>query len=267
MRFDHQELRRLYGKLGDTAAALPGIPEYFVEMTRMFEAGELWRDYADLLRMAPPISGGVVMDVGCKFGHALPLFHVLGARQSIGVDVDDEYLRVGNAALAAINLPASLVKSDDGYLPLEPESVDFVLVNEVISHVNPTYLETLYSEIARVLKVGGHVLIADGNNRANADCVADLRNLYRSWEQGPEGTDTGRDIVKDPFRIRRRKLLARQHPELSATDLNYLAENTSGLFGDRLAIEVDKYLCKDGWVARPYRPPVSAQPIRAPVVL
>lgn len=104
-----------------------------------------------------------------------------------------------------------------------------------------------------MLKPGGHILISDGNNRANSSCVADLRQLYRAWENGPEGTNTGRDVVNRSFRQRRRDVIAQARPALSAEQLDYLADTTSGLFGDRLLREVDKYLAGDGWVERRFR--------------
>jgi hypothetical protein len=171
----------------------------------------------------------------------------------IGVDVDDEYLAVGNLVFESIGFPGVMVKSDDGYLAIESETVDFVLVNEVISHVNPCYLDSLYSELSRVLKPGGHILISDGNNRANSSCVADLRQLYAAWERGPEGTNTGRDVVNRSFRQRRRDVIAREHPALSVDQLDYLADTTSGLFGERLLREVSKYLAGTGWVERRFR--------------
>jgi SAM-dependent methyltransferase len=252
MKIDQLKLTSSYQALADAAVRI-GASDNFVDMTRAFDAQEIWRDYMGILGVAPSFEGGVVVDIGCKYGHALPLFEAMGAKSCIGVDVDDDYLRIGNAAFQAIGFPAWLVKSDDGYLPIEGESVDFVLVNEVISHVNPTYLDTLFAEIARILKVGGHILISDGNNRANTSCVADLHQLFLAWENGPAGINTGRDVVNISFRERRKKLIAGLHPNLGADELDYLAHNTSGLFGERLATELSKYLCKDGWVARPYR--------------
>ncbi len=109
----------------------------------------------------------------------------------------------------------------------------------MISHVNPTYLD---------------ILISDGNNRANTSCVNDLHQLFLAWETGPTGTNTGRDVVNKSFRERRREIISGLYPELDSDQINYLAANTSGLFGDRLKIEVGKYLRKSGWVERPYRP-------------
>lgn len=254
MQIDQNRLLDTYRKLAAAAAVSSEITGHYVEMARLFDAQELWRDYVDILRLAPPFEGGVVVDIGCKYGHVLPLFQSMGAKCSLGVDVDDDYLRIGNAAFEAIGFPARLVKSDEGYLPIESESVDFVLVNEVISHVNPSYLDTLYAEIARILKVGGSILISDGNNRANASCVADLHQLFMAWEKGPVGTNTGRDVVDVSFREFRKEIIAGLQPRLRCDEIDYLADNTSGLFGDRLAIEVAKYVRKDGWVERPYRP-------------
>jgi SAM-dependent methyltransferase len=253
MKIDARKIRNTYQAMANAASSI-NAPDYFVEMTQAFDAQELWRDYVSIINAAPSFEGGVVVDIGCKYGHGLPMFEAMGAQRCIGVDVDEDYLRIGNAVFEAIDFPGRLVKSDEGYLPIEGESVDFVLVNEVISHVNPMYLDTLYSEIARILKVGGSILISDGNNRANSSCVADLHQLFLAWEMGPTGTNTGRDVVNKPFRERRRESIVGLHPELDADQLDYLAANTSGLFGDRLAIEVAKYLRKSGWVERPYRP-------------
>jgi SAM-dependent methyltransferase len=251
---DQNWLVETYRKLADAAVSV-GLPKHYAEMTRLYCEKGLWKDYLDILRLArPSFAGCIVVDIGCKYGHVLPLLQAMGADSCIGVDVEDEYLRIGNTAFDAIGFPARLVKSDEAYLPIESDSVDFVLVNEVISHVNPAYLYTLYAEIARILKLGGTVLISDGNNRANAGCVSDLHQLYIAWENGPVGTNTGRDVVDTVYRDFRRDVIAGHNPDLAGDVLDYLADNTSGLFGDRLVIEVGKYLRKEGWVERPYRP-------------
>jgi SAM-dependent methyltransferase len=253
MKLDHNKLIKTYKDLISNAEASDEMAHH-LEISRFFFEKHLWKEYLSVLQLAPNFDSGVVVDIGCKYGHVLPIMFEMGAIKCIGVDVEESYLKIGNAAFKSINFPATLVKSDEGYLPITSESVDFVFVNEVISHVNPSYLDTLYAEIARILKPGGTVLISDGNNRANASCVSDLNKLFTAWENGPVGVNTGRDIVDISFRDFRRGIIAGLHPELSSYDLDYLAHNTSGLFGDRLAIEVGKYLTREGWVERPYRP-------------
>ena len=51
----------------------------------------------------------------------------------------------------AINLLGELVQSDGGYLPVEGESVDSVLVNEVMSHGNLSHFRASYSDVGRTL--------------------------------------------------------------------------------------------------------------------
>lgn len=60
-------------------------------------------------------------------------------------------------------------------------------------------------------------------------------------------------MVNRSFRQRRRDVIAKAHPTLAADQLDYLADTTSGLFGDRLLSEVGKYLSGKGWVERRFR--------------
>lgn len=55
------------------------------------------------------------------------------------------------------------------------------------------------------------------------------------------------------FKQRRRDVIAQAYPTLKAQQLDYLADTTSGLFGDRLLREVGKYLSGNGWVERRFR--------------
>ena len=152
-----------------------GAPDHFIQFGRLFAEQHIWKSYAWLLDLVPaPLEGGVAVDIGCKYGHVMPLFLARGARAAIGVDVVEEYLAAARRVVGTIYPAVSFARSEQGYLPIASESVTFVLLNEVISHVNPMYLPNLYSDVARILRPGGHVLISDGNNIANADCRRDL---------------------------------------------------------------------------------------------
>jgi SAM-dependent methyltransferase len=244
-----QEYRRFH----ELSAGL-GAPPLFYELSRHFVEREGWKGYPWLLDLIPmSLKGCTAVDVGCKYGHAIPLFFARGAQAAIGVDVIDEYLETARRVVGGIYPRASFVKSDRGYLPLAPESTDFVLVNEVISHVNPSYLPTLYAEIARILRPGGYLMISDGNNIANDECRRNLLNLYDAWENGPPGRNTGRDVVEEPFLHMRRRLIAERHPSLPPDKIDHLARNTSGLFGDYFRQTVDDYVATGKLVERPYR--------------
>ena len=230
-------------------------PPYFIEMSRIFARDSFWKSYDGLIASLPVrVAGGTAVDIGCKYGHALPVFLCRGAKSAIGIDVVDEYLEAGRRILGDLYPAVRFEKTDEGRLPLPPSSVDFVLVNEVISHVNPMFLDNLYAEIGRVLKPGAHVLISDGNNIANVECRKALVELYDAWENGPSGRRTYRDTVTTCFLDRRRAIISARHPDLPEDRREYLAKNTSGLFGERFEQTVDAYVRTGQLVERPYRP-------------
>lgn len=237
------------------AAENASVPPYFVEMSRLFARDAIWKSYDGLIATLPRgFVGGTAVDIGCKYGHTLPVFLARGATHAVGVDVVDEYLEAGRRIIGALYPTTSFTKSEEGLLPLPPCSVDFVLVNEVISHVNPMFLDNLYAEIGRVLKPGGQVLISDGNNIANAECRKALVELYDAWENGPSGRRTDRDTVTKSFLDRRREIIRTRHPGLDEEKREFLARNTSGLFGPLFERIIDEYAGTGRLVERPYRP-------------
>lgn len=251
---DDKRIQAEYESLRSESRRL-GVPPSFQALSDQFADQAIWKSYAWLMDLAAPLPlGASVVDFGCKYGHALPLFLVRGAGKAIGVDVEDEYLEVGRRVVGQMYPTASFTKSQHGYIDLPPASADFVLVNEVISHVNPMYLPNVYAEIARILKPAGQVMISDGNNIANDACRRDLIGLYEAWENGPVGRNTGRDIVNEPFVEIRKRLIRERHPGLPGERVDYLAKNTSGLFGGYFFKVVDDYVAGGHLVERPYRP-------------
>jgi SAM-dependent methyltransferase len=229
-------------------------PALFLDFNKYFAERQGWKDYARLLDLVPAgLVGGTVVDVGCKYGHVAPLFLARGARETIGIDVIEDYLATARRIVGTIYPGTRFMRSEQGYLPVPSDTVDLVFVNEVISHVNPMYLPNLYSEIGRILRPGGYVLISDGNNIANADCRLDLVNVYDARENGPAGRKTGRDIVDEPFIDIRRRIIRERLPSLPAEKVDYLARNTSGLFGDHLLKIIDRYAAGGDFTERPYR--------------
>lgn len=229
------------------------LPEYLLRQSRSYHEG-LYRDYERLLDVLPvPLDGKTVVDFGCKYGHLIPLLLARGSREAIGIDVDDEHVRAGAEVFGTLYRNARVLKSEDGLVPLQPETVDVVVMNEVISHVNPSFLDTVWRETARILRAGGILFISDGNNRANAAVREKLIDLYDKWENGPDGARTDRDVVTTPFIDRRKNFMRERHPALPAATVDHLARNTSGLFGGRLARVVDRYVETGELACRPYR--------------
>jgi SAM-dependent methyltransferase len=228
------------------------VPDYMLNISKDWSQG-VWKMYWSLLQSANySFENKVVLDFRCKYGHLLPLFLARGASIAIGVDAEDSYVEAGRKLFPELYPNIKILKTEFGYLPIQPETIDFVLINEVISHVNPGYLDTVYMEVARVLKPGGVVLISDGNNIANQKCREELIPFYETWELGPDGEKTARDVVTESYLTRRMKIIKTHYPDLEPAKVDYVAKNTSGLFGDYLLHVINSYLETGELIQRPY---------------
>lgn len=226
---------------------------HFLNMTRQFELG-LWREYLAVIEAIPIcLRGKTFVDFGCKYGHLVPMLSVLGCKEIIGLDALPEYVSVGGAVFGKIYPASQILNTGQGYIPLQPESADVVLMNEVISHVNPSFLDRVWSEVARILRPGGLVFISDGNNALNSINRQTLPDLYAKWENGPVGAHTDRDIVDAPFLDIRRQIIRGRHQNLSAETVEMVAQNTSGLFDQFFIHTVDHYVQTGELVRRPYK--------------
>lgn len=230
------------------------VPPYMLEMSKQWLEEELWKAHWQILHALPyDYSKKVVVDFGCKFGHLLPMFISLGAKEAIGIDVEKSYVESASALFQEMYANVKILQSEDGYIPIQPETVDFVLLNEVISHINPAFLEVVYAEIGRILKPGGKVLISDGNNIGYKPLIAVLLPLWEAWENGPDGIKTDRDVVIKSFLTRRREIIYSRYPNLDSEKVDFLAQNTSGLWGAFLIKTIDDYVNSGELIRRPYR--------------
>lgn len=107
-------------------------------------------------------AGATVLDIGCGAGTDL----LLAARQigptgrAIGVDMTEAMRQRACKGAAACGLDNVDVRNGDATrLPVEDRSVDVVISNGVLNLVPEK--ERAVAEIARVLKTGGRVQIAD----------------------------------------------------------------------------------------------------------
>lgn len=229
------------------------VPDYMQVQSKLFCEGR-WRDYTPLIDcIQMDFSGKVVLDFGCKYGHLLPYMVAKGASKVIGLDAEPEYIDMAKTVFENVLPDCQCELVTDGLIPLQPNTVDIIFVNEVISHVNPAYLDTVFSEWARILKMGGIVFISDGNNAASQLCLKKLLPLYEAWENGPDGRSTDRDHVAKSYLTRRKEIVRELLPELDEDKVHYLAMNTSGLFGETLKKIVIDYGNTGELIERPYR--------------
>jgi len=248
----NMDIQQLFKDLYDRRSELDA-PDYFHYFSKAMAEG-LWKDYEVLLRQFPgSLEGKDVVDFGCKYGHVIPQAIAMGAQSAVGIDVMDDYVCTAKRVFGPRFPNARFYRTDECLIPLPSNSADYLLANEVISHINPMFLETFYAEASRILRIGGSILISDGNNLANHPCQRALVPLYQSWENGPAGVKTDRDVVTEPYLDARRRLIREQCPEIPSSTVEYLAVNTSGLFGKQFQRVVDDYIQGRGFVERPYR--------------
>ena len=107
-------------------------------------------------------AGAVVVDIGCGAGTDLLVAAMRSGPtgQAIGVDMTEAMRRRATEGAAACGLTNVDIRAGDATrLPIDDASVDVVISNGVLNLVPEK--ERAVAEIARILKPGGRVQIAD----------------------------------------------------------------------------------------------------------
>lgn len=229
-------------------------PDYLITHIGYWKKGG-WEDYLRILSTVPTdVRNKDVVDFGCKYGLFAPVLVMKGAKTVYCVDAEESYIEWGQKVVAEAVSEARFALTRNGLISLPSESVDYIFVNEVISHVNQGFLDSVYTEFSRILRPGGTLVIQDGNNGANHEVQKALPILWNQWENGPDGTHTDRDYVNKCFLSRRRDFIRNELPFGASEEvIDFLARNTSGLWGEGLRSTIREYLQTKNFVLRPYR--------------
>lgn len=121
----------------------------------------LQRALADLQRLAPNLPiGGVLLDIGTGQGHSLPeLTQRFHPRQIHALDPEPDFAARCDAMRQAAGVPVTLHHAPAERIPLPDASVDLVLCHQTLHHIVDQ--STALAEVFRVLKPGGHLLLAE----------------------------------------------------------------------------------------------------------
>lgn len=113
---------------------------------------------AALLRLIKDRPLGHLLDVGTGTGRMAEIFAPL-AREITALDRSPEMLRIARAKLADRGIAVDLVQGDFAALPLAPQSVDTIVMHQVLHFAHEPV--RAIAEAARVLRPGGQLLIVD----------------------------------------------------------------------------------------------------------
>lgn len=158
----------------------------FVPETRFglwFLSTETWRVHVlqralnDLQRLAPELpKGGVVLDIGTGQGHSLPeLAERFRSQQIHALDPEPDFAAHCGAMRQATGTPVTLHHAHAENIPLPDASVDLVLCHQTLHHIVDQ--QAALSEVFRVLKPGGHLLLAESTRAYIHSWV--IRLLFR----------------------------------------------------------------------------------------
>jgi SAM-dependent methyltransferase len=156
------------------AAPLAARGQWYLTETRAFfscraatwdtKFGDDLPGYAAAIAEAGIARGGVVIDVGCGTGRALPpLRHAVGPGGAVvAVDLTPEMLAEARPASQAAR--AALVLADARRLPVADASADAVFAAGLVNHLPDA--EAGLAELARVTRPGGRLVLFHPSGRA-----------------------------------------------------------------------------------------------------
>jgi ubiquinone/menaquinone biosynthesis C-methylase UbiE len=151
---------------------------------------------------------GHMLDIGTGTGRMAEVFGGEAAEVT-ALDRSPEMLRIARAKLAERAIPANLVQGDFLALPLAAEAVDTIVMHQVL-HFAPEPGRVI-AEASRVLRPGGHLLIADFAPHDQEDLRtraaharlgfsdAQMRGWFAASGLVPEAADT---LTGDPLTIK-----------------------------------------------------------------
>ena len=157
-----KEVRRLYG-----------VPEE-APIAELPEPGRTYVNYAlqtvlrgriamDEIRPYRALQGIRFLDAGCAYGGFLVAAAEAGAREVVGIDVDDRFLDIARPFLGAAGMPHRVEKGDvsDPAFMAGLGGFDLITCNDVIEHVDS--VPQLIRCLARATNEGGCMYVAAPN--------------------------------------------------------------------------------------------------------
>jgi ubiquinone/menaquinone biosynthesis C-methylase UbiE len=159
----------------------------------IFEREPVHRErYQNMVRALAPwahlLRGKEGLDFGCSWGISSLAAYEAGARRVVGVEVLGERIPEGNEMLSEAGFSEQQIHllhvPDTRKLPFEDEAFDFVLAQAVLEHIpQPRHLHL--REMWRVLRPGGHMIIAETPNKYYPKEIHTTKLWFNHWLPEP----------------------------------------------------------------------------------
>ncbi len=103
-----------------------------------------------------------ILDLCCGAGGKSVLISEMGAREVVGVDIDDQFIKMAKKFASKKNISNCRFETGDAReLKFEDNSFDYVFSFDALEHVDPP--EEMIAEARRVLKPGGKLIMSFTN--------------------------------------------------------------------------------------------------------
>ena len=157
--------------------------EGYEEFTQS-EGEHLSRRLREAFAFANVAPGMNVLDLGCGRGEIVRHVARLGAK-SYGLDYADAAVRLSKRTLRDEPGEHGVMRGDAKMLPYSSGAFDRVLMFDVVEHLHPWELDACLSEVKRVLKPEGQIIIHTAPNRwYDAYAYPVVRQVRRLMGQG-----------------------------------------------------------------------------------
>jgi ubiquinone/menaquinone biosynthesis C-methylase UbiE len=139
-----------------------------------------------------PQAHGVVLEVGIGSGLNLPHYDRTKITELIGIDPGEAIVNIARKRAAASQFPVRFILLEGESIPLEPKSVDTVVVTYTLCTIPG--VQAALEGMRRVLKPGGRLLFCEHGLAPDENVARTQRRLSGVWKKIAGGCHLNRDI-------------------------------------------------------------------------